>query len=185
MKKILMLAALMAISLSACSQNHSTGNTEMKKTLVAYFSASGVTEGIARQLAEVAGADLYEIKPEQPYTDADLDWNNRNSRSSVEMNDKEARPAIAEKIADIQAYDVIYLGFPIWWNTCPRMINTFLESNDFGGKTIIPFATSGGSTIRQACTDLKASYPDIQWKAGKLLNRASKKDLAAWLHEVN
>lgn len=173
----------MAFSLTACTQKQE--KKEMKNLLVAYFSASGTTKGVAQQLAEVAGADLHEIKPEQPYTDADLDWNNKQSRSSVEMQDKSSRPAITDKLANLKGYDVVYVGFPIWWNTCPTIVNTFMESYDFKGKTVIPFATSGGSSIKQACEDLKAAYPKLSWKEGKLLNRASKKDIEEWVKTVS
>ena len=158
-----------------------TDEDEVNKVLVAYFSASGVTKGVAQQLAEVTGGTLHEIKPAQPYTDADLDWHNKQSRSSVEMQDKSSRPAITDKLKNMQDYDIIYVGFPIWWYTCPTIINTFMEAYDFKGKTIIPFATSGGSSIKKACEDLKATYPDVNWKEGKLLNRASKKDLVDWV----
>ena len=182
MKKIaMMLAALLTISLSACSQGNKKENKEMKKVLIAYFSASGVTEGVAMQLAEVTGGDLHKIQPEQPYTDADLDWRDKQSRSSVEMQDKKSRPAITNKLANMQDYEVVYVGFPIWWYTAPTIINTFMESYNFKGKTVIPFATSGGSSIKKACEDLKAAYPDITWKEGKLLNRTSKKELETWV----
>ena len=181
MKKIaIMLVALLTMNLSACSQNNKKEDKGMK-VLVAYFSASGTTKGVAQQLAEVAGADLHEIKPAQHYTDADLDWRNKKSRSSVEMQDRKSRPAITDKLTNLQDYDVIYVGFPIWWNTCPTIINTFMEAYDFQGKTVIPFATSGGSSIKKACEDLKAAYPDVKWKEGKLLNRTSKKDLEDWV----
>ena len=169
MKKIaMMLAALLTISLSACSQGNKKENKEMKKVLIAYFSASGVTEGVAMQLAEVTGGDLHKIQPEQPYTDADLDWRDKQSRSSVEMQDKNSRPAITNKLANMQDYDVVYVGFPIWWYTCPTIINTFMEAYDFKGKTVIPFATSGCSSIKKACEDLKAAYPDTNWKEGNV-----------------
>lgn len=177
MKKIIiMLTALLTISLSACSQN--------KKTLVAYFSASGTTAGIAQQLAKVAEADLHEIKPEKTYTDADLDWRNKQSRSSVEMDNKSSRPAITDKLQNMQDYDVVYVGFPIWWYTCPTIINTFMEAYDFNGKTVIPFATSGGSSIKKACDELKAAYPGVNWKEGRLLNRASDADLKKWVESL-
>ena len=179
-KLVLMLTALLTISLSACSQKKTDTNMK-QKVLVAYFSASGTTKGVAQQLAEVAGADLHEIKPAQPYTDADLDWRNKQSRSSVEMQDKKSRPAIIGKITDMTNYDIVYVGFPIWWYTCPTIINTFMEAYDFQGKTVIPFATSGGSSIKKACEDLKATYPDINWKEGKLLNRSSKDDMKKWV----
>ncbi len=181
MKKIaIMLVALLTMNLSACSQNNKKEDKGMK-VLVAYFSASGTTKGVAQQLAEVTSGTLHEIKPEQPYTDADLDWRNKKSRSSVEMQDRKSRPAITDKLTNLQDYDVIYVGFPIWWNTCPTIINTFMEAYDFQGKTVIPFATSGGSSIKKACEDLKAAYPDVKWKEGKLLNRTSKKDLEDWV----
>ena len=178
MKKILfLLTALMMFSLSASSQK------QEKKTLVAYFSATGTTKAVAAQLKAAAGADLYEIKPEKPYTDADLDWRNKQSRSSLEMKDKTSRPAIAGKLKNMKDYDVVYVGFPIWWYTCPTIINTFMESYDFKGKTVIPFATSGGSPIKQACEDLKKAYPQVNWKDGKLLNRPTKKELEEWIKE--
>ena len=172
--------ALMAFCLSACAQQTKQEKKQMK-VLVAYFSASGVTKGAAEQLAAVAGADLHEIKPAQPYTGADLDWRDKQSRSSVEMQDKKSRPAITDKLANMQDYDVVYVGFHIWWYTAPTIINTFMESYDFKGKTVIPFATSGGSSIKKACKDLKAAYPDVNWKEGKLLNRVSEKELKVWL----
>jgi len=181
MKKIMMmLTALLAVSLSACSQKKTETKMD-QKVLVAYFSATGTTKGIAQQLAEVAGADLHEIKPEQPYTETDLDWHDKQSRSSVEMQDKHSRPAITAKLQSMKDYDVVYVGFPIWWYTCPTIINTFMEAYDFQGKTIIPFATSGGSSIKKACADLKAAYPHQNWKEGKLLNRASKAELQKWV----
>ena len=178
---VFMMVALLIISLSACSQNK---KDKKMKTLVAYFSASGVTEGVARQLAEVAGADLHQIQPETPYTDADLDWTNKQSRSTIEMKDKNSRPAITGKLQNMAEYDVVYVGFPIWWYTAPTIINTFMESYDFKGKTVVPFATSGGSSIKKACEDLKTTYPDLNWKEGKLLNRTSKKDLEAWVKSM-
>ncbi len=149
----------------------------MKKVLVAYFSASGVTAQAAETIAETIGADLYEIRPETPYTPADLDWMNRRSRSSVEMNDPASRPAIAEPAADIEQYDTILVGFPVWWYVEPRIVDTFLESYDFSGKTMIPFATSGGSGIGKAEQSLKSHCPSAVWKPGKLLNHA---DIKAW-----
>ena len=182
MKKIIMMmAALLTISLSACSQANKTKENKDMKVLVAYFSASGVTKGVAQQLAEVTDGTLHEIRPEQPYTDADLDWRNKQSRSSVEMQDRKSRPAITGKLQNMQDYSVVYVGFPIWWYTCPTIVNTFMEAYDFQGKTVIPFATSGGSSIKKACEDLKVAYPDINWKEGKLLNHASKDDLKKWV----
>ena len=157
----------------------------MSKKLVAYFSASGVTKGIAAKLAEaLGGADLYEIKPKVPYTNADLNWNNSNSRSSVEMRDKASRPELADKNAKISDYDVIFLGFPIWWYVAPTIINTFLEAYNFAGKTIILFATSGGSGFGKAVNSLQPSAPAAVIKEGKLLNHASLSDLKSWVDSL-
>lgn len=122
----------------------------MKKTLVVYFSASGVTARAAKEVAAAVGADLYEIRPEQPYTASDLDWMDKRSRSTLEMNDPACRPAIAEPVEQMEQYDTVFVGFPVWWYVEPRIVDTFLESYDFSGKTLIPFATSGGSGIGKA-----------------------------------
>ena len=153
----------------------------MSKKLVAYFSASGVTESAAKTLAKTIGADLYEIKPETPYSNADLDWRDKNSRSSVEMNNPDSRPKIADKNANIGEYDTIFVGFPIWWDTAPTIIKTFLESYDFGGKTIVPFATSGGSGMGKTAEDLQKTVPLAKVKSGKMLNgRLSADKLKEW-----
>lgn len=153
----------------------------MSNKLVAYFSASGVTGKVAKALAEATGADLYEIRPAVPYTNADLNWNNSSSRSSVEMKDKKSRPELADKKADVKSHDVIFLGFPIWWYVAPTIINTFLEAYDFSGKTIILFATSGGSGFGQAVAGLQPSAPGAKIREGKLFNRgASVSELKKW-----
>ncbi|MBQ3580028.1 MAG: NAD(P)H-dependent oxidoreductase [Bacteroidales bacterium] len=182
MKRLFLLTVAALLSLSACSQKatkeeNNDKQTKEMKTLVTYFSASGVTKGVAERLASAIGADIMEIVPEQRYTEADLDWRDKNSRSTLEMKDKSSRPAIVKGELNPEDYDVICVGFPIWWYTCPTIINTFMESFDHSGKTIIPFATSGGSTIDKACADLKAAYPKANWKAGKLLNNATEQDL--------
>lgn len=156
----------------------------MSKTLVAYFSASGVTAKTAKLLADAAGADLYEIKAEPLYTKADLDWRDKTSRSTLEMNDPMSRPAIAEPCANLAAYDTVFVGFPIWWYIAPRIIETFLESYDFTGKTIIPFATSGSSGLGDTEKVLMKYCPKAVWKPGKLLNGATKASVAAWLKEL-
>lgn len=158
----------------------------MSRKLVAYFSASGVTANAAKRLADAADADLYEIKPEAPYTKADLDWMDKNSRSSVEMKNKAFRPAIADKDADIAEYDVIFVGFPIWWYVAPTIINTFLESYDFSGKTIVLFATSGGSGFGNTVDELKYSVSDTAIiKEGKLMNGStSASDLKKWVESL-
>ena len=158
----------------------------MSKTLVAYFSASGTTARVAKDLAQAAGADIYEIRPAVPYTKADLNWMDKNSRSSVEMNDKSSRPALADRDADIAAYDTILLGFPIWWYVAPTIINSFLESYDFSGKKIVLFATSGGSGFGRTVAGLKSSVAaDAAIVEGKLLNgRQTAASLKAWAETV-
>lgn len=156
-----------------------------KKILVAYFSASGVTAKAAKKLAEAAQADLYEIKPEIPYTRADLDWMDKKSRSSVEMNDKASRPAIAGKVKNMEEYDTVFIGFPIWWYVAPTIINTFLESYDFSGKTLIPFATSGGSGMGRTNENLKPSCPGATLIPGKMLNGSlSETELKSWVEST-
>ncbi|MBO4871382.1 MAG: NAD(P)H-dependent oxidoreductase [Muribaculaceae bacterium] len=189
MRKItLILMAIMAMGLIACTAKSNNAqntqqNDQQMKTLVTYFSASGVTKGVAERLAKAADADLMEITPAQPYTEADLNWRDSLSRSSVEMKDKTSRPAIAQATLNPADYDVIYVGFPIWWYTAPTIINTFMESCDLKGKTVIPFATSGGSTIDKACDDLKTAYPDVNWKPGKLLNNVTDAEIEQWANE--
>lgn len=143
----------------------------MSKKLVAYFSASGVTAKVADMLADAVGADIYEIRPAVPYTKADLNWMDKKSRSTIEMNDKTIHPAIADQDAQIEQYETIFLGFPIWWYVAPTIINTFLESYDFSGKKIILFATSGGSKFGKTVEELKVSVPaSCEIIEGKLLN---------------
>ena len=157
----------------------------MAKTLVAYFSASGTTAKVAKDLAVATGADLFEIVPEQPYTRADLNWNNSSSRSSVEMNDEACRPAIAKTVSDMGAYDTVFVGFPVWWYVEPRIIDTFLEAYDFAGKTVVPFATSGGSGLGCAPQRMQALVPDATVLAGGLLNgRPAQAELAKWVEKV-
>lgn len=157
-----------------------------KKILVAYFSASGVTAKAAWKLSEAIGADLHEIKPEVLYSSADLNWMDKKSRSSVEMDDPSSRPTIAEKLADMEKYDVVFVGFPIWWYVAPTIINTFLESYDFSGKTIIPFATSGGSGMGKTNEKLGPSCPGATLLQGKLLNgNLSEDSLKNWVKNLN
>ena len=158
-----------------------------KKFLVAYFSCSGVTAKVAESLAKVVGADIYEIKPAIPYTNADLNWRDNQSRSSVEMNKPSYRPVIAGKVLNMADYDAVFVGFPIWWYVAPTIINTFLESYDFSGKKIIPFATSGGSNLGQTVEKLKSSCSDtVTWLPGKMLNgRISKEMLVEWINKLD
>ena len=136
---------------------------------------------MAEKLAAAIDSDLYEIKPAVPYTSADLNWRDRHSRSSVEMNDPKSRPAIKGRKENIADYDVIFIGYPIWWDLAPRIINTFIESHDLKGKTVIPFATSGGSTLAGSAAALKKTYPTLNWKEGRLLNRADEKSIRNWV----
>ncbi len=176
-KKLVSLMAIVAMCTTVYAQKGEG------KVLVAYFSATGTTEDVAEKIAAVTGGELHEIAPEQAYTDADLDWNNRQSRSSVEMNDPKSRPALKEKKANMADYDVVYIGFPIWWGVAPHIVNTFIESHDLKGKTLIPFATSGGSGISQAVAALRKAYPDLNWQDGKLLNRADERTIRAWIEK--
>lgn len=159
----------------------------MKNVLVAYFSASGVTAKAAETLAAAAGADLHEIKPTVPYTQADLNWMDKKSRSTMEMNDPASRPEISNRVENMDAYDVVFLGFPIWWYVAPKIINTFLETYDFSGKTIVLFATSGGSGFGKTMQKLKDSVSkDTVIKEGRLLNgRVREEDLKAWIDGLN
>ncbi|MDR1617038.1 MAG: NAD(P)H-dependent oxidoreductase [Syntrophomonadaceae bacterium] len=158
----------------------------MSKKLVAYFSATGNTRNVAKVLSEAIDAGLYEINPQEPYTKADLDWTNKKSRSSIEMNNKSSRPAITDKNAAVSEYDVVFVGFPIWWYIAPTIINTFLESYDFAGKTIILFATSGGSGFGKAVESLKGSIDaSAAIKEGRILNgRQTKENLKSWVDSL-
>lgn len=144
-------------------------SAQTKKTVVTYFSATGTTEAVAKQLAIDNKADLYAIEPAEKYTAADLDWHDKKSRSSVEMNDNNARPALKSK-KSLAKYDVIYIGYPIWWGVAPRIINTFIEQAELEGKTVIPFATSGGSGIEKSVSEFKTAYPNVKWQKGMLKN---------------
>ena len=153
----------------------------MGKTLVAYFSASGTTAKVAQKMAEAIGADLFEIKPETPYTSADLNWQNKNSRSSVEMNDCSSRPAIGIKVADMAQYSVVFVGFPVWWYREPSIIDTFMESYDFAGKTVIPFATSGGSGLGDSAANMQKLAKGAKVVNGKRFSAgASADELKSW-----
>ncbi len=159
----------------------------MKKTLVAYFSATGTTEAVAKKLASATNGDLYEIEPQVRYTSADLNWQNKSSRSSVEMADKSSRPAIVANDLHIENYDTVFIGFPIWWYVAPTVINTFLEAYDFSGKKIILFATSGGSGFGNTAAELKGSVSDsTEIVEGKVISpRMTEKDIARWVATLN
>ena len=177
MKKLALFAFAAALMMVACAQKNNQNsskqgkeNTEMKKTLVVYFSATGTTKAAAQQLAKEHNADLYEITPEVPYTAADLDWRDKTSRSTIEMKDKSSRPAIAGRCENIADYDTVWIGFPVWWYTAPTIVNTFIEAHDLNGKILNVFATSGGSGVEGSANDLKKTYPQYTWGESRLMN---------------
>lgn len=180
MKKAL-FTLMCVLGLASCAQAQKQNEVKNSKTLVTYFSATGTTKAVAEKMAKASGADLFEIEPAQKYTDADLDWRNKQSRSSVEMKDKSSRPALKQKCGNISQYDVVYIGFPIWWNTAPRIINTFIESHNLKGKTVIFFATSGGNDITGAEKNFRAAYPELNWAPGRLLNSPSDKEIKEFM----
>ena len=165
MKRFITMLALAAIGLGAVQ----CADAPQKKTLVAYFSATGTTRAVAEKLAAELGADLYEITPEVAYTADDLNWRDSLSRSSVEMRDKSSRPAVDGTVTNIDDYDTVYIGFPIWWNLAPTVINTFIESNDLTDKLLVVFATSGGSDVGNSWLELRAAYPNLKWAEAALL----------------
>lgn len=155
------------------------------KILVAVYSAGGVTKAVGKEIARVAGGDFFEITPKELYTSADLNWMDKQSRSSVEMRDPSARPEILNTVANMEAYDTVIVGFPIWWGIAPRIIETFLESYDFDGKTILPFCTSGGSGVGRSDTELhKNVRGNIKWGKGVKINRPNEKEIQKWLEKA-
>ena len=156
-----------------------------KKVLVAVYSASGVTRRVGEEIARICGGDFFDIMPKEPYTSADLDWMNKKSRSSVEMNDPSARPKIANTVPNMDDYAAVIIGFPIWWGVAPRIIETFLESYDFAGKTIVPFCTSGGSGVGRSDTALHKNVTgDVKWEKGVQINRPNETEIKEWLDHV-
>ncbi|MBO7490430.1 MAG: NAD(P)H-dependent oxidoreductase [Bacteroidales bacterium] len=177
MKKLALLTFAAALMLTACaqknnqnSQNQEKETPKMKNTLVVYFSATGNTKAAAQKLVTEFNADIYEITPEQPYTAADLDWRDKTSRSTIEMQDKTSRPAIQGRCENIADYDTVWIGFPVWWYTAPTIINTFIETHDLSGKVLNVFATSGGSDVKDSYNDLKKVYPQYTWGESRLMN---------------
>ena len=187
MKQIIFIfMSLLCFSCSSKAQNQ-TANTDVqsdKKILVAYFSCTGTTEKVADAIAKTVGSKLYRITPAAAYTSADLNWNNKSSRSSVEMTTENSRPELGGETLNLKDYDVIFLGYPIWWNLCPRPVNTFLEKYDFSGKKIVLFATSGGSGFGNTVKELKPSAPGAEIVEGKLLNRANKQEIEKWVKSL-
>ena len=183
-------AALVSlVSLTACGQQNTKTAENMqqdnsdKKVLVAYFSATGTTRAVAQRLAKAANADIFEIAPAQEYTDADLDWSNDQSRTTIEMKDPASRPELARTCEDIAKYDIVYIGFPVWWYVAPHIINSFVEAHNLQGKVLVPFATSGGSGIAGCVKPLRETYPTLDWRDGKLLNSPSDDTIAAFVAE--
>ncbi len=157
----------------------------MAKTLVAYFSASGVTKGVAEKLASAAGAELFEIVPEQTYSNEDLNWNNKKSRSSMEMNDHSCRPGIRSTVSDMGQYDCVFVGFPVWWYREPSIIDTFLEAYDFSGKTLVPFCTSGGSGLGETAANMRSLAKGAKVQDGKRFSGSSpKSEIEGWVSEL-
>lgn len=174
------------MTISACNGNKGTtqNNEQPNKTLVAYFSATGNTRAAAQMVAEATGADLLAIEPLEAYSAADLDWTDSLSRSSREMKNPDARPAMKPSDIDVAPYDTVYLGYPIWWYVAPRIINAFIDANNLSGKVVIPFATSGSSDIGRSVDELRKTYPQIDFRDGRLLNRASVDDVKSWIKEM-
>jgi flavodoxin len=177
MKKLAFILATCCLMMGACAQNSKQSNNQtikqssnMKNTLIVYFSATGTTKAATQRLAKEHNADLYEITPEQPYTAADLDWRDKTSRSTIEMKDKSSRPAIKGRCENIAQYDTVWIGFPIWWYTAPTIVNTFIEAHDLSGKVLNVFATSGGSGVSGSYNDLKKAYPQYTWGESRLMN---------------
>lgn len=167
------------------SESETPATSQGSNILVAYFSATNTTEGVAEHIANGLNAELYEIVPEQPYTSADLDWNDNDSRSTIEMNDPNARPEISGSVENMDQYDVVFIGYPIWWGEAPRIISTFMESYDFSGKTIVPFCTSGGSGIDSSAANLEQLTSGAQWLEGRRLNGSdSQEKIMEWVNSL-
>lgn len=187
MRKITLTLALMVsvfAAITSCAKKKGNENMNQQaqtKTLVAYFSATGTTAEVARMVANATGGELYEIQPQEKYSAADLDWTVKSSRCCRENDNPNARPAIKKAKDNLDGYDVVYLGYPNWWNMAPRIVNTFVEAYNLKGKTVVPFMTSGGSGVENSVRLLKEAYPDVNWQQGKLLNGVSQADVDAWV----
>ena len=167
-------------------ENTDNQDAQEHKILVAYFSATGTTKGVAEHIANSLNADIYEIVPEEAYTDADLDYNDNNSRTTIEMNDPDARPAISGSVENMEQYDIIFVGYPIWWGEAPRIVSTFMESYDFSGKTIVPFCTSGGSGIGSSASNLERLTSGATWLDGRRLNGSDSQDtVMEWVDSLD
>lgn len=175
-------------SAESSTDMENTDNQDVQdyKVLVAYFSATGTTKGVAVHIANGLNADIYEIVPEEPYTDADLDYNDNNSRTTIEMNDPNARPVISGSVENMEQYDTVFIGYPIWWGEAPRIVSTFMESYDFSGKTIVPFCTSGGSGIGSSASNLERLTSGATWLDGRRLNGSDSQDtVMEWVNSLD
>lgn len=171
---------------STDKENTDNQDVQDHKVLVAYFSATGTTKGVAEHIANGLNADIYEIVPEDPYTDADLNYNDNNSRTTIEMNDPNARPTISGSVENMEQYDIIFVGYPIWWGEAPRIVSTFMESYDFSGKTIVPFCTSGGSGIGSSASNLERLTSGATWLDGRRLNGSDSQDtVMEWVNSLD
>ena len=167
-------------------ENPDTTESSGKDTIVVYFSATGTTKGVAERIATVTGGDLFELLPAEPYSDADLDWHDKNSRTTIEMNDPNVRPAIANDTVNLESYTTVYIGYPIWWGDAPRIMSTFVEAHDFDGKTVIPFCTSGGSGIGRSGSSLASQAGSGNWLDGKRLDAGiSESGIQDWISSMN
>lgn len=168
------------------SQNTDTDASTGADTIVVYFSATGTTKGVAERIANVTNADIFELIPAEPYSDADLDWNDSSSRTTIEMNDPDVRPAIVNDTVDLDSYTTVYIGYPIWWGDAPRMMSTFVEAHDFDGKTVIPFCTSGGSDIGRSGSNLASQAGSGNWlEGGRLDAGISESEIQDWINDMN
>ena len=198
MKKLLasIMAVILVLAMTSCSGGNSGAsgddqaaqqNTDVR-SIVVYFSCTGNTKAVAEEVAAQTGSELHEIVPEEPYTEEDLNYNNDNCRANIEMNDPESRPAISNTIENFSEYDTIYIGYPIWWGSLPRIMNTFLDTYDFSGKTIVPFCTSGSSSISQSVSVIREAEPEAQIKKGLQISSAGADDssyeVRKWLEEI-
>lgn len=198
MKKLLasILAVMLVMAMTSCSGGNSGAsggdqaaqqNTD-DKSIVVYFSCTGNTKAVAEEIAAQTGSDLHEIVPEEPYTEEDLNYNDDNCRANAEMNDPESRPAISNTIENLSDYDTIYIGYPIWWGSLPRIMNTFFDTYDFSGKTIVPFCTSGSSSISQSVSVIRDAEPEAQVKEGLQVSSSgaddSSDEVSRWLEEI-
>lgn len=205
---VILLALLMVVSLAACARKSEPAETspsdgensaaqtdeteeaesaaDGSRILVAYFSATNTTEGVAQYAADILNADLYEIVPEVAYTDADLNYNDDSSRSTVEMNDPSSRPAISGAVENMEQYEIVFIGYPIWWGQAPRIVSTFMESYDFSGKTVVPFCTSGSSGIGSSAAGLQQLTDNARWLEGQRFSGGStREEIAAWIESLN